>query len=108
MLRFVYAVWNTHGLPRTRIAHQLRINVKYAVQHLLVKDLLGRAAVEQLPAAHSHKTVCEARRLIQLVEHHDDRLAVRLVEVLYETQHLHLMCHIEKARGLIAIHARWR
>ena len=53
------------------------------------------------PSAHSHEAVCEARRLIQLVEHHDDRLAVRLVEVLYETQHLHLMCHIEKACGLI-------
>ena len=86
MLRFVHAVWNTHGLPRTRIAHQLRINVKYAVQHLLVKDLLGRAAVEQLSTAHSYETVREARCLIQLVEYHDDRLAVRLVEMLYETQ----------------------
>ena len=66
-----------------------------------MEHLRGRAAVEDRPFAHAHEIVRVPRRLVQLMQYHDDRLAVRLVQMLHEAQHLHLMRHVEEARRLV-------
>lgn len=35
------------------------------------------------------------------MDDHDDGLAVRLVEVAHERQHVELMCHVEKTRRFV-------
>lgn len=97
----MHAVHHTQWLVRPWIMNNISLNAKNIGEKLHSNHLMWCASCHHLTAFECHEVMGKPRRMIDIVQHHDDRTPLLTVQSLKQLQYLDLMCHIKIRRWFI-------
>ena len=89
------------GQPGLRVGDDARAQAEHALHERGVDDLRRVALGHDRALAHRDQVVGVAARVVEVVEHGDDGVAVVLVQVRAQVEHLELVRDVEERRRLV-------
>jgi len=76
-------------------------NTKYAAYDVRAEHFFACTLGDNVSIAHGNDVIANCRRFVDVVNHHDNRLAVASVQGAQEVEHFHSVRRVEKGRGLV-------